>query len=1148
MKSKRRKRVIASVLCMVLMLSTGMSTLAEADAGTVPAVEEKAAAQTTAQETESTSTDAQTAETGTQTQTETEAQTETKQTEEAAQTKQEETTAAQPTEEASGGETTQTETEPTTPENATTVQNQENNQNTAQDTQTTTPQQDVSESEENLTEKDSTDASGSSEKAGEIVLNTAMQLKQEWKDADGTVKERVTANIPEGAFQAANADITMTVKKVTGDRSTEIQELMKDRLPENSYLGEFFLYDIQFEVAGEKVEPQKAITFTFEGNDITADDSERVNVFYMDPSDSSKLVEITQKSEMLETLKNQGKSTANIDDYDLSEVSIKDGKIESATAEGKLATVYGCYVEAFSKEVVLTKTVDGTTVKLTAPEGAFPMDSEKVQMEVKALTEEQESEIQKELSDQAEKDGKELQQFVGMDITLKADGEEIQPQIPVQVSFEKEDMKLQDKETVEGFQLDEDKNEVSFITGSANEDGTATVEAEHFTPTGFAVYANITEETENTRELNFSFEGKPVSNGENDWQIVQNGKGYETEAEVDSQTNAVRVQKNVVPTDTENVFQIYLNVEPQMTWEALWRATEIIVCTSNDSGDKVTEEGFKSLWGNLTPNPDDVYTKNSGEGEGKKNPHKVHVYIHDGSINDTTNIIDEYEETMYTGIGKCNNGSIYYQYPFEKEYYYKLTNISFKNGDEIELHISTSNGEIRYNLLTSFENASITDNMGGDILYRRNATYDGGSIEEPDYNTSGTLIWKLPNLEDLPEIDWDGEESDDYELVEEEDGTVTVYRKHAMQMMYEVALDVTNYNGGDTKFRSAALDEPLYKGSSTEYPNNTNGTTTLKYDYSKIENGDIVKHENNQFQITSPKVRGLLYDVEFQKVDEKGEPLEGATFTLSGKYTVTGEIVTKTAISGKDGWVKFHDLPWGTYTLTEAEAPQGYDPWTGTQEIILCYTTNSSDLVKDHSSEHQCDLTTDQYNMLYNTSGIGSNGKIMNQARKGLAWNLIKTSYNDPNLRLEGAIFTLSSKEDPSNIYTGESEENGIVQWEDINGAVVNEVDILPGEYVLKEIQAPTGYQNSSITWTVKIKKGEQPEIVENIESDGKKLDVEDSNNDGIYEIVISNKVVYSLPSAGGPGIFWYTISGALLLMAGTLILYNLKKGEVLKK
>lgn len=109
MKSKRRKRVIASVLCMVLMLSTGISTLAEADAGAVPAVEETTAAQTTTQETESTSTETKTVETETQAQEETETQTETEQTEEAVQTKQEEMTAAQPTEEASSGETTQTE-------------------------------------------------------------------------------------------------------------------------------------------------------------------------------------------------------------------------------------------------------------------------------------------------------------------------------------------------------------------------------------------------------------------------------------------------------------------------------------------------------------------------------------------------------------------------------------------------------------------------------------------------------------------------------------------------------------------------------------------------------------------------------------------------------------------------------------------------------------------------------------------------------------------------------------------------------------------------------------------------------------------------------------------------------------------------------
>ena len=45
---------------------------------------------------------------------------------------------------------------------------------------------------------------------------------------------------------------------------------------------------------------------------------------------------------------------------------------------------------------------------------------------------------------------------------------------------------------------------------------------------------------------------------------------------------------------------------------------------------------------------------------------------------------------------------------------------------------------------------------------------------------------------------------------------------------------------------------------------------------------------------------------------------------------------------------------------------------------------------------------------------------------------------------------------------------------------------------------------------------------------------------------VINNKV-YSLPSTGGRGIYWYLIGGMLLMMAASLILYKNKCKEVLK-
>lgn len=967
MKSKRRKRVIASVLCMVLMLSTGMSTLAEADAGTVPAVEETTAAQTTAQETKSTSTDAQTAETETQTQTETENRTETKQTEEAAQTKQEETTAAQPTEEASGRETTQTEQ--TTAENAKAVQTQENNQNTAQDTQTTTSQQNVAESEENLTEKDSTAASGSSEKEEASVLNTAMQLKKEWKDAEGTVKERVTANIPEGAFQAENSDITMTVKKVTGDRSTEIQELMKDRLPENSYLGEFFLYDIQFEVAGEKVEPQKAITFTFEGNDITADDSKRVNVFYMDPSDSRKLVEITQKSEMLETLKNQGKSTANIDDYDLSEVSIKDGKIESATAEGKLATVYGCYVEAFSKEVVLTKTVDGTTVKLTAPEGAFPMDSEKVQMEVKALTEEQEKVIEEKLEEQKVED------YVAFDINLLADGKTIQPQIPVKVTFENAGLDVKKSNSTVGFQVDGKEQTLNVLeTTETNE--TITLQAEHFTVTGVYTYEKSidnmgTASTQSDSSLPYESIAEDYTansaKATNQWQIVS-GKyaGHEDDEYELTDNGYFRLQKKVIPTNTENEFYIYLNMEPVMSWEEVFLRSTMWICGNNWQGDvsgitkNMTASEVKEILGGqvskLVSKEVSLNDEISTQPNKEVDVNKIVIQITEGKT-------VEIPVRMHYGLSQQSEDSftIIYGAP-DSDKFVKLSNVQYNQGiltipQEAWGQIVSGSEIGDFLLLTGkVQPDQVKDVMGEYILYEGEEECSNGKVED---SQEGTLIWK--NFEELEATD----NSDAYVLYKG-----NYYRKNAYQMVYRIRLDVQKND-----FQSCA-DEIWEKKENDNTHYKTNQSTKITYHVidGSEDSGPLYA------DFTSPEVRGLLYDLEFRKVDQNSAPVKSAEFTLTGKYY--DKEISKVETSDEEGYIKFRDLPCGIYRLEETDTPDGYSSDYNGESVTLCYTTNSSELTQDHSDRHEADEEGDIDNALNGKVGEEGNGIIVKTSDK----------------------------------------------------------------------------------------------------------------------------------------------------------------------
>ncbi len=166
-------------------------------------------------------------------------------------------------------------------------------------------------------------------------------------------------------------------------------------------------------------------------------------------------------------------------------------------------------------------------------------------------------------------------------------------------------------------------------------------------------------------------------------------------------------------------------------------------------------------------------------------------------------------------------------------------------------------------------------------------------------------------------------------------------------------------------------------------------------------------------------------------------------------------------------------------------------------------------------------------------------------------WNIEKVSSTNHDLRLEGAKFTLTSQETGGKDYYGLSGKDGIIRWWETESDIGNmekALSFVPdGTYVLTETKAPEGYQKNDTTWTIIIKDLEIQSITA---SDGKAINSGASNraqsSKDVY--LYENEPLYELPSAGGPGIFLYTIGGVLLLMAGSLILYNMKRGEVLKK
>ncbi len=103
--------------------------------------------------------------------------------------------------------------------------------------------------------------------------------------------------------------------------------------------------------------------------------------------------------------------------------------------------------------------------------------------------------------------------------------------------------------------------------------------------------------------------------------------------------------------------------------------------------------------------------------------------------------------------------------------------------------------------------------------------------------------------------------------------------------------------------------------------------------------------------------------------------------------------------------------------------------------------------------------------------------------------------------------------------------------------------DLIPGDYSITEIKSPNGYSllKEPVRFTMDKKGG----ITLNQDSGGMADIISGEGNE--MQLKIRNSKLYELPSTGGSGIYWYSIGGMLLMMAGALILYKNKCREVLE-
>lgn len=413
---------------------------------------------------------------------------------------------------------------------------------------------------------------------------------------------------------------------------------------------------------------------------------------------------------------------------------------------------------------------------------------------------------------------------------------------------------------------------------------------------------------------------------DNSWQIMQCGsddKDSDMCTKVSDDGN-VRVHKWVTSTGTENEFDVHLSIDKRddeisevlnataafgNSNNGIDQITHTKVCTGQCS---IPQTGKEEFYYQI------VFTDEAGD-EHKSEIVRVAdlqqkveaAFLKPGEIKngDTVYVAWSGKQGIGSGAGTATDPAVL------------VVDTKYDGYDtvfgSVEKTISFGNTE---------NPVPVIDTMGQYILYTDGSAKDvntvaGGSNPSFDSNTN-TLSWTPVEKTDVT--------ADQYGWLND-----------VAELKYTVTLDVNNDGFISSGLPKIYPNESL--DSSAIY--DTNNSAILNYTVTTTEtkNGSTsTSTSKGSVDFQQPKVRGLLYDLKAVKHDDQEQALQGAEFTL---YDSQGNQVGQPVLSDENGVIKFTDLPWGEYTLTETKAPDGYEADGGASwTVTLCYTTSPDGL------------------------------------------------------------------------------------------------------------------------------------------------------------------------------------------------------------
>lgn len=417
---------------------------------------------------------------------------------------------------------------------------------------------------------------------------------------------------------------------------------------------------------------------------------------------------------------------------------------------------------------------------------------------------------------------------------------------------------------------------------------------------------------------------------------------------------------------------------------------------------------------------------------------------------------------------------------------------------------------------------SVTDVMGSSIAYLGQASAGSGAVSY-DANSSA-LTWKpeysssCKVVEEEPVTDI---ERNEYGAVTRLTITQRTWYYGAASLSYKVRLNTGN--GFASSYHPDEVTNPYV----------TNERATLDYTYWAYNKEDDQFHEyaNSKVDFPQPQVKGVLYDLRIQKLDEDGNPLAGAKFNLARAWADSlgnrySDIVKTGLVSDADGYVTVTGLPWGAYTVTETQAPDDFViPAAHSCEAQLCYTSNADSLTASSlvsATEHHA-------------MQAGSILQIVNPYYKHDV-TLLKVDANDNSKPVKGAKFSIW-RDDGDGKFNSETDVYVGEFGTDQTGQIVFS-QLRVGTYFFQEVYTPAGYSIDGAVHSFHVfSKHEQAggtgdNMIQVGDKDGSNMLAPNAPN----TVTVADRPIPQLPATAGPGIGLPIALGTILVIAGVVL------------